>query len=70
MSTGRLRANGALRKWNNPNAAAVARQFGFGETTILTLCNIGEVRYFDAAGYEGRTVGLGVPPAAKQQLAN
>ena len=23
---------------NNPNAAAVARQFGFGETTILTLC--------------------------------
>ena len=26
----------ALKK--NPNAAAVARQFGFGETTILTLC--------------------------------
>jgi hypothetical protein len=23
---------------NNPNAAAVARHFGFGETTILTLC--------------------------------
>jgi hypothetical protein len=23
---------------NNPNAAAVARQFGFGETTILRLC--------------------------------
>jgi hypothetical protein len=23
---------------NNPNAAAVARQFGFGETTIHTLC--------------------------------
>ena len=23
---------------NNPNAAAVARQFGFGETTILALC--------------------------------
>ena len=23
---------------NNPNAAAVARQFGFGETTILSLC--------------------------------
>src|SRR6266404_2669842 len=23
---------------NNPNAAAVARQFGFGETTIQTLC--------------------------------
>src|SRR6266852_2396012 len=23
---------------NNPNTAAVARQFGFGETTILTLC--------------------------------
>jgi hypothetical protein len=23
---------------NNPNAAAVARQFGFGETTIVTLC--------------------------------
>jgi transcriptional regulator with GAF, ATPase, and Fis domain len=22
----------------NPNAAAVARQFGFGETTILKLC--------------------------------
>jgi hypothetical protein len=26
----------ALKK--NPNAAAVARQFGFGETTILALC--------------------------------
>src|SRR5689334_25408525 len=26
----------ALKK--NPNAAAVARQFGFGETTILKLC--------------------------------
>ena len=23
---------------NNPNAAAVAKQFGFGETTILAIC--------------------------------
>jgi hypothetical protein len=32
----RTKIIGALK--NNPNAAAVARQFGFGETTILTLC--------------------------------
>src|SRR5262245_58121434 len=35
-SAERIRIIEALK--NNPNAAAVARQFGFGETTILTLC--------------------------------
>jgi hypothetical protein len=32
----RAKIIGALK--NNPNAAAAARQFGFGETTILALC--------------------------------
>ena len=35
-SADRTKIIGALK--NNANAAAVARQFGFGETTILTLC--------------------------------
>ena len=35
-SADRIKIIEALKK--NPNAAAVARQFGFGETTILALC--------------------------------
>ena len=31
-----------------------------GLTTVLNYQTVGEVKYFDAAGFEGRTVGLRV----------
>ena len=60
--------NGKMPEWKT--TFQVSEPDAGGRRTIVQIQHIGEVRYFDAAGYEGRTVGLGVPPAAKQRLAN
>jgi hypothetical protein len=51
--------NGRMPQWktslqeSQPNAA--------GQQTIVQIQHVGETRYFDAAGYAGRTVGLSMP---------
>ena len=40
-----------------------------GLRTVLNFQRIGNQRYFDAAGFPGRTVGLNAEPAGKQKTA-
>ena len=35
-----------------------------GLRTVLNFQEVGDTRYFDAAGFPGRTVGLSAPPAS------
>src|SRR5262249_36360326 len=56
--------NGKMPEWrtgfqeSEPDAA--------GRRTIVQTQHVGDIRYFDAAGYAGRTVGLGVPESKQR----
>jgi len=53
--------NGAMPKWTA--TMQVSDRNGRGQTTMVKTQAVGDVRYFDAAGYPGRSVGLpGRPP--------
>ncbi len=52
----------ALRGGKAPafsHASAVSKPAANGQKTVLEFQNVGDTQYFDAAGFPGRTVGLG-----------
>ncbi len=51
--------NGKMPEWKT--SVLISERDAGGRRTIVQTQQVGEVRYFDAAGYDGRTVGLGVP---------
>jgi arylsulfatase A-like enzyme len=51
--------NGKMPEWTTSFQAS--EPDAGGRRTIVQIQKVGDTRYFDAAGYEGRTVGLRVP---------
>jgi arylsulfatase A-like enzyme len=51
--------NGKMPEWKTSIQAS--ERDAAGRRTIVQTQHVGDIRYFDAAGYEGRTVGLGAP---------
>ena len=62
----------AMPNGATPKASAVSiksESSANGLRTVLNFQRIGNQRYFDAAGFPGRTVGLDAEPAGKQKTA-
>jgi hypothetical protein len=55
--------NGEMPQWQT--AHQVSASDAAGRRTIVAQQLVGATRYFDAAGYEGRTLGLVLPPNAE-----
>jgi len=51
--------NGKMPEWTVSRQAS--QPDAGGRRTLVQVQHVGEIRYFDAAGYPGRTVGLGGP---------
>jgi hypothetical protein len=51
--------NGKMPEWKT--SVQISDRDAGARRTIVQTQHLGEIRYFDAGGYEGRTVGLGVP---------
>jgi hypothetical protein len=56
--------NGKMPEW--ATSFQVSEADADGRRTIVQTQSVGDIRYFDAAGYPGRTVGLGVPEQAQR----
>ncbi|WP_373852182.1 alkaline phosphatase family protein [Bradyrhizobium sp.] len=56
--------NGAMPEWTS--TTQVSDHDANGQVTIVATQSVGDVRYFDAAGYAGRTVGLPGPASLQE----
>jgi len=62
----------AMPNGATPKASAVSiksESSANGLRTVLNFQRVGNQRYFDAAGFPGRTVGLDAEPSGKQKTA-
>jgi hypothetical protein len=53
-----LEATPKAQWWNGTTTTQVSDRDARGQRTIVATQAVGKVRYFDAAGYPGRSVGL------------
>jgi hypothetical protein len=56
--------NGKMPEWKASHRASEAD--AAGRRTIVQTQRVGDVSYFDAAGYDGRTLGLTVPASGQR----